>query len=241
MEINKLDAATVKNAKPKDKEYSLGDGTGLYLLVRPSGGKLWRWSYEFNRKEKLMSYGPYPAVSLAQARVLHEAARAVKRQGIDPAVAKAETKHNEQTLAKESSAPTFATLTAEWLKTWTKWKSLRYVETVNTRLERDILPAVGNVPIDQLDKRVLTKIVSDIQDDRDAEELARRALQKMKQIFRFAVAKDYSKINRSARLCLQTFFAHTLSRTLPGSRRKTCPNSSRKSRSIRVRRSLGSR
>ncbi len=195
MQINKLKAAQVKNAEPKAKEYSLGDGTGLYLLVKPNGGKLWRWSYEFNRKEKLMSYGPYPAVTLAQARVLHEAARATKRQGIDPAVAKAETKHSEQTLAKESSAPTFAALTTEWKKVWSKGKSVRYVTTVNTRLERDILPAVGNVPIDQLDKRVLTKIVSDIQDDRDAEELARRALQKMKQILRFAVAKDYIKIN----------------------------------------------
>lgn len=155
MEINKLDAATVKNAKPRDKEYSLGDGTGL-LLVRPNGGKLW----EFNRKEKLMSYGPYPAVSLAQARVLHDAARAMKRQGTDPAAAKAENKSKEHALDR-SSAPTFAALTTEWKKAWSKGKSARYVATVNTRLERDILPAVGNVPIDQLDKRVLIKIVTD--------------------------------------------------------------------------------
>jgi hypothetical protein len=63
--------------------------------------------------------------------------------------------------------------------------------TVKTRLDRDILPAVGDVPIDQLKATVLVNVVSGIQDDRDAEDLARRALQKMKQILRFAVAKGY--------------------------------------------------
>ena len=87
--------------------------------------------------------------------------------------------------------PTFAALTEEWPKTWSQKRSVRYVETVKTRLSRDILPAVGNIPIDLLRAGALTKIVSGIQDDRDAEDLARRALQKMKQILRFGVAKGY--------------------------------------------------
>jgi len=69
------------------------------------------------------------------------------------------------------------------------------VETVKTRLNRDILPAVGDIPIDQLRATGLIKIVSGIQDDRDAEDLARRALQKMKQILRFGVAKGYIESN----------------------------------------------
>ncbi len=139
----------------------------------------------------MLSYGPYPAVPLALARKEHEKARALKRQGIDPAAAKQATKRKEEQLERTSSMPTFAALTKEWMDTWSKKKSARYVGTVQNRLDRDILPAVGNVPIDQLKAAVLVKIVSGIQDDRDAEDLARRALQKMKQILRHAVAKGY--------------------------------------------------
>jgi len=182
----------VRNAAPNDKkDYRLSDGGGLYLVVKATGGKLWRWSYEFNGREKLLSYGPYPSVTLAQARELHEAARALKRQGIDPAAEKQKTKRAEMEQERASTIPTFAALTKDWLATWSKKKSARYVTTVQTRLDRDILPVIGDVRIDQLKAVVLTKIVCGIQDDRDAEDLARRALQKMKQILRFGVAKGY--------------------------------------------------
>ncbi len=191
METNRLKDLQVKNAEPGEKEYRLSDGGGLYLVVKPSGGKLWRWSYEFNGKEKLLSYGAYPAVTIAGAREEHGKAQALKRQGIDPAAAKQSKKRVEEEKKRESSMPTFASITKEWLDTWSKKKSERYVVTVKLRLDRDILPAVGDIPIDQLKASALVKIVSGIQDNRDAEDLARRALQKMKQILRFAVAKGY--------------------------------------------------
>lgn len=192
MEIHKLNDRQIKSAEKREKDYRLSDGGGLYLVVKTNGGKLWRWSYEFNGKEKLLSYGPYPAVTLSQARELHKEAQSQKRQGIDPAAAKQAKKLQDE---EESSKPTFATLTAEWLKTWSKTKSARYVGTVETRLDRDILPVIGEIPIDQLKAAALVKIVSGIQDDRDAEDLARRALQKMKQILRYAVAKGYIESN----------------------------------------------
>jgi integrase len=191
VETNRLKDLQVKNAEPGEKEYRLSDGGGLYLVVKPSGGKLWRWSYEFNGKEKLLSYGAYPAVTIAGAREEHGKAQALKRQGIDPAAAKQSKKRVEEEKKRESSMPTFASITKEWLDTWSKKKSERYVVTVKLRLDRDILPAVGDIPIDQLKASALVKIVSGIQDNRDAEDLARRALQKMKQILRFAVAKGY--------------------------------------------------
>ncbi len=193
MEINKLNDQQVKYAEPGKKEYRLSDGGGLYLVVTPGGGKLWRWSYEFNTKEKLLSYGPYPAVSLAQARELHRVAQSLKRQGTDPAAAKQKKKREESEQERVSTMPTFADLTKEWLETWSKKKSVHYVGTVKGRLDRDILPAIGKTPIDELEASALVQIVSGIQDDRDAEDLARRALQKMKQILRFAVAKGYIK------------------------------------------------
>ncbi len=191
--LKRLKDHEIKNAKPGEKDYRLSDGGGLYLVVKASGGKLWRWSYKFNRKEKLLSYGPYPFVTLAQARELHAAARALKSTGVDPAAAKQAKKHEELEVEKASAIPTFAGLTKEWLETWSKNRSKRYVGTVKTRLERDVLPRIGNVKIDQLESSAMTDIVTGIQDEREAADLARRSLQKMKQILRFAKAKGYIK------------------------------------------------
>ncbi len=191
MKIQRLTDLVLRNAKPADREYRRSDGSGLYLVIKPNGSKLWRWSYEFSGKEKLISYGAYPEVGLAEVRELYAADRALKRQGIDPAAAKQEKKQAEKERDRDSSMSTFAALTEEWLNTWGKKRSSRYVATVQTRLDRDILPITGNIPIDQLKASALVKIVSGIQDDRDAEDLARRALQKTKQILRYGVAKGY--------------------------------------------------
>ena len=132
-------------------------------------------------------------ITLAKARELHAAARALKRPGIDPAADKQATKRGEVKTQKVSSLPTFAELTNEWLETWSENRSKRYVGTVKTRLERDILPHIGKVKIDQLESSAMTDIVTGIQNKRKAADLARRSLQKMKQILRFAKAKGYIK------------------------------------------------
>lgn len=203
--LHRLTDRAIQNAKPKKKAYRLSDGGGLYLVVKPNGAKLWRWSYEFIGKEKLLSYGPYgpePLVTLANARKMHAAARQLKRNGIDPAADKQVRKRGEheaerakQEAEMASAMPTFAELTEKWLETWEKNRSKRYVATVKTRLDRDILPVIGATKIDQLKARELTNIVTGIQDDRKASDLARRALQKMKQILRFAKAKGYIERN----------------------------------------------
>ncbi len=74
----------IKKAKATEMAYSLNDSGGLYLWITPAGGKLWRWAYRFDRKEKLMSLGKYPDVSLAQARARHAEARKLLATGVDP-------------------------------------------------------------------------------------------------------------------------------------------------------------
>ena len=78
----------VRNAKPKDKQFKLFDTDGLFLLVSPAGGKWWRFKYRFGGKEKLISLGTYPEVSLSQARARRDAARKQVADGIDPSQAR---------------------------------------------------------------------------------------------------------------------------------------------------------
>ena len=74
----------VRKSKPNEKAYRLSDAGGMYLWVTPAGGKLWRWAYEHEGKEKLMSFGKYPDVPLALARERHAEARKLLAMGIDP-------------------------------------------------------------------------------------------------------------------------------------------------------------
>ncbi|EKT59870.1 Arm DNA-binding domain-containing protein [Providencia sneebia] len=80
-----LSARQIQTAKPKDKEYKLSDERGLYLLVKPNGARYWRMKYRFAGKEKKLSIGVYPDISLADARVKRDEARKLLAEGNDPA------------------------------------------------------------------------------------------------------------------------------------------------------------
>jgi len=94
----------LRTVKPESKEKKIFDGGGLYLLVTPTGGKLWRLKYRFGGREKLLSFGAYPQVSLATARQKRDEARVQVAQGIDPREAKKEEARAAETfddLARE--------------------------------------------------------------------------------------------------------------------------------------------
>lgn len=80
----KLSDLQVRKARAGEKDIRLADGGGLYLLVTVAGGKLWRWKYRFDRKEKLMALGRYPEISLSDARERHFEARKLLAKGVDP-------------------------------------------------------------------------------------------------------------------------------------------------------------
>ena len=88
----KLTDEVVSNAQPKAKPYKMGDGGGLFLLVQPNGGKLWRLKYRYDGKEKQLSFGVYPKVTMADARDRKDEARAMLASGNDPSVATHEAK-----------------------------------------------------------------------------------------------------------------------------------------------------
>jgi Arm DNA-binding domain len=101
----------IRRTKKREKAYKLSDGGNLYLWITPSGGKLWRWAYRHEGKEKLMTFGRYPEVSLAIARERHVEARRLMAVGLDP-MAERKAKKIADQVAGENS---FASLTERWL------------------------------------------------------------------------------------------------------------------------------
>lgn len=94
--MQKLTATAVKQAKSESKPYSIIDGGGFYLLVKSNGTKCWRYNYRFLGKQKMLSIGVYPEISLADARKHHELARIKLAGNIDPSVYKRLTKQRRK-------------------------------------------------------------------------------------------------------------------------------------------------
>ena len=102
----------VRNLKPRDKAYKVSDFEGLFVLVKANGSKLWQFKYRIYGKERLLSIGVYPDVSLAQARKAKEAARAKVAEGVDPS----EAKQTEKRIKREEAGQTFAKIGRAFLE-----------------------------------------------------------------------------------------------------------------------------
>jgi Arm DNA-binding domain len=185
----------IKKAKTRDKAYRMSDGGGLYLWVTPPGGKLWRWAYLFKGKEKLMSFGKYPAVTLAQARDSHSEARRLLATGIDPMA----QRKAEKTAERFASENSFANVTARWLEHWQEGKSLRHVDSTKRRLAANILPSLGARQIMEIEAPELVAMVKTIE-KRGARDIAKRAFETTGQIFRYGIAHGYAKRNPASEI-----------------------------------------
>jgi len=137
-----LAVTTVKTAKPKDKAYKLSDGGGLYLFVTTSGGKLWRLKYRFDGQENVLSFGAYPAVSLADARGKRDQAR--KLLASNPPIDPSEKRKDEKAERIANKTNTFELWAGKWWQHWNTSKSPRHADYVKRRLEADIYPSIGN-------------------------------------------------------------------------------------------------
>jgi integrase len=180
--IVQLSETKVRNAKPQKNDYKLFDGGGLYLLVAPSGGKYWHFKYRFNGKEKRISFGPYPEVSLADARIKKGEARRQIVNGTDPGAVRKAMKQ-----AETAEAETFEVIAREW---HTKFKSgwtTGHAATLMARLERDLFPWIGSLPIDSIKAPDLLKVLRRVE-TRGALETAHRIRTIAGQVFRYAVA-----------------------------------------------------
>jgi integrase len=179
-----LTDTAIRRAKPIAKPIRIADSAGLYLEVSPSGGKLWRFKYRFDRKQKLLALGAYPAISLASARDRRDQARKMLAEGIDPGEQRKAAKAVRAGLA----ANTFEVIGREWyaktapmLAENTKSKLLRFLET-------DVFPWIGARPIASLAAADLIRVIERIE-QRGALDIARRVHNYMGRIFRYAVGR----------------------------------------------------
>ena len=177
-----------RNAKPESKPKKLFDSGGLFLLVQPTGGKLWRLKYRIDGKEKLLALGAYPDVSLKDARKRRDEARNLLADGIDPGA----QRKTEKAQRKAEAANSFENVARAWLA----HRADAWVERTRTliwaSLERYALPALGSKPIAEIQPADVRAVVQAIE-AAGATETAGRVFQRVRSIFRYAVAHDLVK------------------------------------------------
>lgn len=158
--VKPLTATEVKQAKPQAKEYSMADGKGLYLRVKPTGSKLWIFNYfrPISRKRANISLGSYPDVTLADAHKKAQELRSILAQGIDPQDHRAKQQKNEA----ESHANTFEHITRKWLRLKEGKVSLAYYKKITDRLETYIFPKMGQTPIHKVNAVETIEIITPI-------------------------------------------------------------------------------
>jgi integrase len=171
-----------RKAAAKAKPYKLGDAGGLYLYVLPSGYKSWRWKFRFAGKEKRLVFGPYPSVSLSEAREMRDDAARVLRKGEDPAVSKRQ-RAAEQAVAAGS---TFEAVALEWHQSQTPIWSKRHADLVLSSFENDVFPRIGKLPVATITTPLVLEVLRPIE-ARGAVETAHRVRQRISEVFARAI------------------------------------------------------
>ncbi|MBL5946065.1 tyrosine-type recombinase/integrase [Enterobacter asburiae] len=174
----------VLRAKALEKDLTLHDGDGLFLIVKTSGKKLWRFRYQrpVTKQRTMMGLGAFPALSLADARGLRADYLALLANGIDPQI-QAEVAEEQQQIALDSI---FSTVAANWFQLKSKSVTPDYAKDIWRSLEKDVLPAIGEIPVQQIKARTLVEALEPIK-ARGALETVRRLVQRINEIMVYAV------------------------------------------------------
>lgn len=191
----KLTDLAVRNAKPGSRNYKLADGAGLTLLVQANGSRLWRFRYRFAGKEKMISFGSYPDVTLSEAREARNQARKILRDGRDPSM----EKRRELRARKAEQRSTFEAMAREWHELnaprWTKI----HAADVFSSLERDVFPRIGHLSLADIDSPIVLEALRPIE-RRGSIETAHRLRQRISAVFALAKSQGLVTHNPAADL-----------------------------------------
>ena len=177
---SKLTDIQIKNAKPKDKPYKLSDGGGLYVLIGINGSKYWRMKYRYRGKEKALSLGVYPVVTLATARDLTNAARKDIDEGKDPVREKKLNKLKQHNNLFKDIAKLW------WEKEKGAWTN-DHARRVWLSIEKEIIPELGEIAVFSITTPECLDVIRKVE-ARGALDVASRVKQRMTSIFNFAIS-----------------------------------------------------
>jgi len=196
-----LTDAKIKAAKPRDTAYKLADSGQLFLHVTPAGGKHWRMNYAFGKNaagrpaQKTLSFGPYPALTLVDARTKRDEAKALLRDGKDPAV-----ERKVSTIAQATDrSNTFEVVARRWFALRKPTWSTVHAADVLRSLERDAFPAIGALPLSMIDSLKVLEVLNAIE-ARGAIETAHRLRQRISDIYVYAIVLGFAKVDPAASL-----------------------------------------
>lgn len=173
-----------RKAKPGPRDYKMADGKGLTLLVRPNGAKLWRFRYRFAGKEKMISLGVYPDVSISEARDRLDEARRQVRQGLDPSM----ENRRAEVERRSAAASSFEAMAREWFDmSKGRWSPVHASDVIRS-LERDVFPKIGRLPLTEINAPLVLDVLRPIE-RRGATETAHRLRQRISAVFVYAISQ----------------------------------------------------
>ncbi|EPY5308675.1 integrase domain-containing protein [Klebsiella pneumoniae] len=174
----------ILKAKPREKDFTLHDGDGLFLLVKTSGKKLWRFRYQrpVSGSRTNLSLGSYPALTLAAARQIRDQHLTTLAQGLDPQ--QQQEQASEQRQIELDSI--FSTVAANWFQLKSKSVTKDYAKDIWRSLDKDVFPAIGSIPVQEIKARTIVEALEPIK-ARGALETVRRLVQRVNEIMIYAV------------------------------------------------------
>jgi integrase len=181
----------IRAAKAKPKPYKLYDAKGLFLLVKPSGARLWRFKYAYSGVEKLLALGAYPGVPLKRARAKRDEARTLVADAVDPSA--------KRKSEKSAQAQTFAAVAEEWLETKRKILTESSWARDHDQLMKLVGPYLGSHPIAQIEAPELLAVLKRLE-RRGVRDTAHRVRAVCGRVFRYAIATGRATRDPSAEL-----------------------------------------
>jgi integrase len=177
----------LEDAEPKAKPFKITDSQGLYVVVTPSGGRLFRFDYQFEKKRQTLSFGRWPTISLAVARRRRDRANEALQEGRNPAAEKREAK---AAAVAARDKPTFAVVARQWLKRKASDWSEQYHFVVSNRIEADLIPRLGKKQMGEISTADVLDALRTIEEERGVHETVRRLRNYVSMIYKFHAPMD---------------------------------------------------
>ena len=199
--IEPLTDTKIRNAKPKDKDYQLRDGEGLYILIKKSGKKIFRIDYSYMGKRNTYTIGEHPQITLSKARKIKAEIKELKNQGIDPNKYKLEQIRKKQL---EQNKNTVKEVSKQFLNYKRKDISTRrFINSYQSKFQNYIIPQIGDIKIDEVTKHDIIRVIKNtyntkLEKDRrggKGTQKAKEIFDRLKMLFKYAIHNGYTENN----------------------------------------------